>query len=55
MKAFWAALMRNATKLAVYAADHPDQVIAVVQAIQAVRGPAGSGAGAGSAAAGGTR
>jgi len=37
MKAFWAAIAKYAAKLAVYAAEHPDQVIAVVNAAKAVK------------------
>jgi hypothetical protein len=37
MKAFWKALASGLTKLAVYAAEHPDQVIAVVNDVKAAR------------------
>jgi len=37
VKAFWKALAKYAAKLAVYAADHPDQVIAVVNAAKAAK------------------
>jgi hypothetical protein len=37
MKAFWKALATYATKVAVYAADHPDQVIAIVNAAKATK------------------
>lgn len=32
MKSFWSFLATFATKIALYAAEHPDQVIAVVNA-----------------------
>ena len=32
MKKFWSTIAKYAVKVAVYAADHPDQVIAIVQA-----------------------
>ena len=32
MKAVWDTVLKLAVKAAVYAADHPDQVIALVQA-----------------------
>lgn len=32
MKAFWSFLAQLATKAALYAADHPDQIIAIVNA-----------------------
>ncbi|MGE3341511.1 MAG: hypothetical protein AB7J46_06480 [Candidatus Altimarinota bacterium] len=35
MKKFWAFISKYATKLATYAAEHPDQVIAVVSAVKA--------------------
>jgi hypothetical protein len=38
MKTFWAAVLKYATKLAVYAAVHPDQVIALVNDIAAAQG-----------------
>lgn len=34
MKSFWASLAHIATKLALYAAEHPDQVAAIVSAAQ---------------------
>lgn len=37
MKKFWSFLARHAVKLAVYAADHPDQVIAIVSKAKAQR------------------
>lgn len=35
MKAFWKALATLAAKVAVYAAEHPDQVIAIASAAKA--------------------
>lgn len=35
MKAFWAKFSEVATKLALYAAEHPDQVAAIVSVAQA--------------------
>lgn len=32
MKKFWAAFAKVAVQVAMYAADHPDQVIAIVNA-----------------------
>jgi hypothetical protein len=40
MKAFWQAVAKYATKIAVYAAEHPDQVIAIVNDIAAAKGGA---------------
>lgn len=37
MKAFWQAVMKAAAKLAIYAAEHPDQVQAIVTAAKAVK------------------
>jgi len=37
MKTFWQTLAALATKVAIYAADHPDQVIALVNAAKAAK------------------
>lgn len=34
MKAFWAAVARAAVRVAVYATEHPDQVVAIVNAVK---------------------
>lgn len=34
MKAFWQAIMKGAVKVAIYAADHPDQVAAIVARVK---------------------
>lgn len=34
MKTFWAALAKGLTKGAVWCAEHPDQIIAIVTAIK---------------------
>ncbi len=39
MKSFWQAVAKYAVKVALYAADHPDQVISLVQSIQAAKAP----------------
>lgn len=35
MKVFWQAVMKAAAKLALYAAEHPDQVAAIVNVAKA--------------------
>lgn len=37
MKSFWALLAKCAVKVAVYAAEHPDQVISLVNTAKAVK------------------
>jgi hypothetical protein len=37
MKAFWAAVSKYAAKVALYAAEHPDQVLAVVNAAKQIK------------------
>jgi hypothetical protein len=37
MAAFWRVLTHYATKLALYAAEHPDQVAAVVDAAKKIK------------------
>jgi hypothetical protein len=34
MKTFWSAVLKGAVWVAHYAADHPDQVVAAVKAVQ---------------------
>lgn len=34
MNKFWSAIAKYATKVAVYAVDHPDQVIAIVTQVK---------------------
>lgn len=37
MKAFWSLIARYAVKAAIYAAEHPDQVIAIVNDAKALK------------------
>lgn len=37
MKAFWAAVAKAAVKVAVYATEHPDQVVEIINVVSAAK------------------